>query len=167
VLSESIRPAQIRAVGYDHPDVVALTATVQAFYASLYGSPDESAVDPDEFRPPHGEFFVAYDGDQPVAMGGWRRLTPGERGVTGEHPVEVKRMYVVDSARRRGLARAMLGHLEARAAAAGADWVQLETGTPQAAAVALYRSAGYEDAPGFGHYADEDGQVALRKRLPV
>jgi ribosomal protein S18 acetylase RimI-like enzyme len=35
----------------------------------------------------------------------------------------------------------------------------------QVAAVALYRSSGYEDAEKFGHYADEDGQVSLRKRL--
>lgn len=142
-----------------------MTATVQHFYACLYGTPDESAVDPDEFRTPHGAFFVAYDGDVPVAMGGWRRLAPGDRGVSGERPVEIKRMYVSEQARGRGLARMMLAHLESSAAAAGADWAQLETGSPQVAAVALYRSCGYEDSPGFGHYADSVTQVALRKRL--
>jgi ribosomal protein S18 acetylase RimI-like enzyme len=156
---------QIRAVPYDHPDVVDMTATVQRFYTGLYGGPDESPVDPDEFRPPHGSFFVAYDGAMPVAMGGWRFLRPGDRGVTGRRPVEIKRMYVAEHARGRGVARALLAHLERTAAAAGADWVQLETGRPQLAAVALYRSSGFEDAEKFGHYADEDGQVSLRKRL--
>jgi GNAT superfamily N-acetyltransferase len=156
---------QIRAVPYDHPDVVDLTATVQRFYIGLYGGPDESPVDPTEFHPPDGAFFVAYDGEVPVAMGGWRFLTPGNRGVTGQRPVEIKRMYVAEPARGRGVARALLAHLEQTAAAAGADWVQLETGRVQVAAVALYRSSGYEDAEKFGHYADEDGQVSLRKRL--
>lgn len=156
---------QIRAVPYDHPDVVTMTDTVQRFYTGLYGGPDESPVDPGEFRPPNGAFFVAYDGDVPVAMGGWRFLTPGDRGVTGRRPVEIKRMYVAEHARGRGVARALLAHLEQIAGTAGADWVQLETGRPQIAAVALYRSSGYEDAEKFGHYADEDGQVSLRKRL--
>lgn len=156
---------EIRALPYDHPDVVAMTATVQSFYASLYGSPDAAPVDPGEFTPPFGAFFVAYDGDVPVAMGGWRRLAPGGRGVTGARPVEIKRMYVPEEHRGRGFARAILGHLEQTAAAAGADWALLETGRPQAGAVALYRSSGYENADNFGHYADEEGQVNLRKRL--
>lgn len=158
-------PVKIRAVSYDHPDVVAMTAAVQGFYTGLYGTPDEAPVDPHQFRPPRGAFFVAYEAGAPVAMGGWRRLTPGDRGVTGDAPVEIKRMYVAEHARGRGLARTVLAHLERAAAAAGADWAQLETGSAQAAAVTLYRASGYEDAENFGHYADWASQVSLRKRL--
>jgi ribosomal protein S18 acetylase RimI-like enzyme len=85
--------------------------------------------------------------------------------VVGERPVEIKRMYVVEHARGRGIARRLLAHLEATAARAGADWALLETGSPQSAAIAMYRGRGYERAANFGYYADADGQVSLRKRL--
>lgn len=156
---------QIRPVPYDHPDVVDMTAAVQRFYASIYGTQDEAHVDPAHFEPPDGAFFVVYEQDVPVGMGGWRRLDPTARGVVGERPVEIKRMYVADQFRRRGVARMLLSHLESTAARAGADWALLETGNPQSAAKALYRSSGYQDAPNFGYYADEEGQVSLRKRL--
>jgi ribosomal protein S18 acetylase RimI-like enzyme len=66
---------------------------------------------------------------------------------------EIKRMYVVPAARRTGLARRMLEHLEATARQAGADLMVLETGIEQPEAIALYRSAGYEPVTKFGHYA--------------
>ena len=162
---ETSTTVQIRPVRYDHPDVVEMTASVQRFYASIYGTQDEAHVDPAHFEPPEGAFFVAYEGDVPVAMGGWRRLDPRGPGVVGERPVEIKRMYVVEHARGRGIARRLLAHLEATAARAGADWALLETGSPQSAAIAMYRGRGYEDAANFGYYADADGQVSLRKRL--
>ncbi len=61
-------------------------------------------------------------------------------------------MYVAPTGRRRGLARAMLAHLESTAAQAGAEVMILETGTAQPEALALYASSGYEPIPGFGHY---------------
>lgn len=163
--SETSTTVQIRPVRYDHPDVVELTASVQRYYRSIYGSQDEAHVDPDHFEPPEGAFFVAYEGDVPIAMGGWRRLDPHAPGVVGERPVEIKRMYVIERARGRGIARRLLAQLEATAEQAGADWALLETGNPQSAAIRMYRSCGYEDAANFGYYADEEGQVSLRKRL--
>jgi GNAT superfamily N-acetyltransferase len=162
---ETSTTVQIRPVRYDDTDVVEMTASVQSYYKSIYGTQDEAHVDPAHFEPPDGGFFVAYEDEVPVAMGGWRRLDPHARGVVGERPVEIKRMYVLEHARGRGIARRLLAHLEATAAQAGADWALLETGRPQAAAIRMYRGCGYEDATNFGYYADADGQVSLRKRL--
>jgi GNAT superfamily N-acetyltransferase len=143
----------LRSVPYDHPDAVALTEAAQEFYVRLYGGPDETPFTPWEFSPPHGAFLVGYLDDEPVVMGGWR-FTPGV--IPGaEHPAEIKRMFVREDRRGLGLARRMLAALEADAAAAGADWMVLETGRPQVAAVALYRSSGYADIEGFGYYAAE------------
>ncbi|MGI8435052.1 MAG: GNAT family N-acetyltransferase [Nocardioidaceae bacterium] len=146
------------------PDAALLTAEVQAYYASVYGGPDTSPIDEDEFSPPRGRFFIGYDGVGPVSMGGWRFCTEPVP-IDAERPVEVKRMYVASTARRRGLARQMLATIESSAARCGADAVVLETGQPQSAAVAFYRACGYLDVPPFGHYADSPVSVHLGKRL--
>lgn len=155
----------IRTVGYECADVVTLTAAVQEEYRGLYGGADASQVEPGQFSPPHGRFLVGYVDGRPVAMGGWRRLTH-DAGAPGAAPAEIKRMYVVPDARGRGLSRVMLAAIEASASAAGVDWLVLETGLEQPAAVSLYRSSGYADVDGrFGHYYGSPLAVHLGKRL--
>ena len=61
-------------------------------------------------------------------------------------------MYVAPAARRSGLARLMLAHLEATARTAGAEVMIMETGTAQPEAMALYEAAGYQRVEPFGHY---------------
>ena len=95
---------------------------------------------------------MGYVAGLPVAMGGWR-MRPDVTAFGRTVAAEIKRMYVAPSARRAGLARRMLDHLEATARAAGADLMVLETGIEQPEAIALYESAGYAPVPGFGHYA--------------
>jgi GNAT superfamily N-acetyltransferase len=155
----------MRLVPYAHPDVSRLVDELQSFFGEIYGEPDRTPVDGTEFDGPDGAFFVAYEADEPVAMGGWRRLPPGLDGVPGESPVEIKRMYVVAGHRGRGHARAVLSHLERHAADAGADWAILVTGSPQAAAVGLYRSCGYADIGRYSVYAGEPDAIHLGKRL--
>jgi len=56
---------------------------------------------------------------------------------------EILSLGVVPALRRRGLARALLADLAARAAAAGRDRLILEVAADNAAAQALYRTAGF------------------------
>ena len=63
----------IRAASYESPDAQALIEQVQQEYVVRYGGRDGTRVDPTEFTPPRGLFAVAYEGDKPVAIGGWRR----------------------------------------------------------------------------------------------
>lgn len=156
---------QIRAVPYDLPAVREMTEALQAYYHALYRGPDRGPVDAAEFAQPGGMFFVGYEGQQPVAMGGWRLIGPLP-AMPAARPAEIKRMYVASTARGRGYARAVLAHLEATAQAAGADAMVLSTGPPQRAALALYRSAGYGDVPKFGYYAAFEQAIHLGKRLP-
>jgi ribosomal protein S18 acetylase RimI-like enzyme len=82
-----------------------------------------------------------------------------------DESAEIKRMYVAPSARRRGLARAMLTHLEETALAAGAEVMVLETGLEQPEALALYASSGYTQIPGSGFYQDAPLSRCLARRL--
>jgi GNAT superfamily N-acetyltransferase len=160
-VSEEFR---LRQMPYEHPDVALLEAATQQFYVQIYGSPDETPFTTADFSPPRGAFFVGYLNDAPVAMGGWRFRAPGVPPVA-QRPAEIRRMFVDERVRGQGLGRIVLAALEASAAAAGADWMLLETGRPQVAAVCLYRSSGYVDVERFGYYASEQA-LNLGRRLP-
>jgi len=142
---------EVRRVAFTHPDALSLVEQVQAEYTLRYGGPDETPLDPTMFDAPQGAFFVGYVRDLPVAMGGWRFRADvtafGQSAVT-----EIKRMYVAPRARRSGLARQVLAHLETTAREAGAAVMVLETGIEQPEAIALYLSSGYGPVEGFGHY---------------
>lgn len=144
---------ELRPVRFTHPDAVALVDQVQAEYVMRYGGPDETPLDPAMFDAPAGAFFVGYLSDEPVAMGGWRFRS--DVSAFDRVPVtEIKRMYVAPRARRRGLARLVLDHLEGTARDAGAAVMVLETGIEQPEAIALYLSSGYSPVEGFGHYKE-------------
>ncbi len=149
-------PAELRIeqVPITHPDALRLIDEVQAEYRVRYGGPDRTPLEPAYFEPPSGAFYVGFRDDVPVAMGGWR-FRPDVSRLGSTRAAEVKRMYVAPTARRGGLARLMLAHLEATARTSGADVMILETGTAQPEAIALYEAAGYERVESFGYYRDE------------
>jgi GNAT superfamily N-acetyltransferase len=143
-------------VGYDHPDAAELITAVLSVYEQRYGDGegDATPVDPAEFAPPTGCFLVGYLDGRPVACGGWRRRAAGEDPALRDGDIEVKRMYVVEALRGRGLSRWLLAELERRAVEAGGRRVVLETGTRQPEAIGLYLSSGYHRMPNFGVYRE-------------
>jgi GNAT superfamily N-acetyltransferase len=156
----------IRRVPFDHPDAVKLNDQVQAEYHLRYGDGgDATPLDPSDFDPPNGVYLIAYDETgTPVATGGWRcQDTNGEGNHDGD--AELKRMYVIDAMRGRGLARRMLATLEEDARAAGRRRMVLETGTEQPEAIALYTSSGYEPCGKFGYYRHFESSRCFAKTL--
>ena len=125
-----------------------------------YGVPD---ADPDDLKadhlaPPHGVFLVAWVDGVAVSCGGIRQYD----ATTGE----IKRMYTLPEARRRGISRVLLEELEARAVAIGYTRLVLETGTRQPEAIALYTSSGYVPMTTFGVYRDSPNCRCFAKALP-
>lgn len=159
---------------YDSPVSQALVAAMAAeideryAYASAAMTPEEQArdaaeyraeVQPHHVRAPHGAFVVAWLDDEPVGCGALKPLDP-QLGVG-----EVKRMYTVPAARRRGVSRAVLAALEDRAVALGYRALQLETGTAQPEAMALYESAGWHRIESYGRYRHAPDSVCYGKVL--
>ncbi|GAA4909448.1 GNAT family N-acetyltransferase [Stackebrandtia albiflava] len=136
-----------------------LDAQVQQEYVRRYGGKDATDLRAADFTPPHGAFYVGYLDDSPVVTGAWR--------THGDTDAEMKRLYVVETARGLGLARAMVTHLETDAHRNGRARMILETGTGQPEALALYASLGYRPVTPFGVYADEPGARHLGKTLNV
>ena len=88
-----------------------------------------------------GAFVVGWEDGRAVAGGALTRLAPGV--------AEVKRMYVLPEARRRGHARRLLAALEDTARVLGYERVRLDTGARQPHARALYESAGFQPIPDY------------------
>lgn len=151
-------------VTYADAAVVALTEQVQAYYRQIYGGPDDAPLSVEELTPPTGLFLLARLDGEPAGMAGWRRIPPLD-ALGGQRPAEVRRMYTVPAARRRGVARALLVELERTAVVHGADVMVLSTGGLQPDAIALYRGFGYVDIPPFGHWGNAPGVVCLGHRL--
>ncbi len=158
----------IRRVPFDHPDAVKLNDEVQAEYDVRYGDGgDATELAASDFAPPNGLYLIAYDeNDVPVASGGWRSQDANDEGnLDGD--AELKRMFVIEQVRGRGLARRILAALEEDARAAGRTRMVLETGTKQPEAVALYTSSGYEPCEKFGYYRFHEESLCYAKALQV
>lgn len=93
---------------------------------------------------PHIRFFVASLDGAPVGCGGVALFADF---------AELKRMYVREEARGRGVADAILARLATAASDAGLPLLRLETGTRQEAAIRFYRRAGFAPCPAFAPYS--------------
>jgi DNA-binding MarR family transcriptional regulator len=148
------------------PESADARSCVRAYFAELdRRSPtgfDVAAgisAEPHEVTPPAGLFLVAYRRGDPEPIGcGAVKHHPGA-------PSEIKRMWVAESARGLGIARRLLAALEADAVRSGASVARLETNRALVEAIALYRSAGYDEVPAFN---DEPfAHHWFEKRLPA
>jgi GNAT superfamily N-acetyltransferase len=164
---------ELRVEPYTGPVARALAAALEADiderYADVGGADGDDpeavavwAVHPEQVTPPAGVFVVARLDGRPVGCGALRPM-PGGRPDHGE----IKRMYTDPAARRRGVSRAVLARLEDEARALGYRWVQLETGTRQPEAIALYEAAGYERIAPYGPFEHHELTACFGKRLDI
>lgn len=144
---------------FEAEDSRRLVAALDAGLAELY--PPEQRFGPnlkaEQLVGGRGEFIVARLDGAAVACGAFRLLDP--------ETAEVKRMYVEPGHRGLGIGRALLVRLEEMASEMGARRLVLETGVHQAAAIALYRSAGYVQVDCWGEYAAAVTSRCFEKRL--
>jgi DNA-binding MarR family transcriptional regulator/GNAT superfamily N-acetyltransferase len=151
-------------------------ACLRAYFAELAARFDagfdpgasNSATD-DELRPPAGILLVATLQGEPVGCGALKLHGNSQlpRPATSpDSPADIKRMWVSPGVRGLGLGRRILLDLEARAVAAGARAVRLETNRALVEAIAMYRAAGYREVPAFNDepYGHHWFEKALPKR---
>jgi GNAT superfamily N-acetyltransferase len=136
-----------KRVPMDAEPAASLVAAMHAEIAEIYDglvidSPEMPKAGPAELAPPGGAFLVGFDDTgTPVCCGGVKDL--------GDGACEIKRMYVLPSARGAGVARELLTALEDAARELGHRIARLDTGPRQPQAEHLYRSAGYEPIANF------------------
>jgi putative acetyltransferase len=139
------------------PELLALLADSDAYYAALYPAESNHLLDAAVLAATEVTFLVARVSQRAAGFGALLR-----HGVAFG---EIKRMYVVPAMRGRKLGRLLLNALEEHARGDALPCLRLETGTRQPEAIGLYRSAGYCEIPPFGSYKPDPLSIFLEKRL--
>lgn len=137
-----------------------LIGALNAELSGLYAEPGANHfnLDPSEVSGGRGAFLIVCRNGVPVGCGALRLLDA--------ETAELKRMYVSPTVRGTGLGRRLVAALEAEALARGVRRLVLETGTRQTAALALYRSTGFQPIPLYGEYClSPDTSICLGKDL--
>jgi GNAT superfamily N-acetyltransferase len=108
----------------------------------------------------NAKVVIAYDNEEPVGCGCFRKTD-------SDGTVEIKRMYVLERMRGKGIAKLMLCELEQWAAVLGMKVAILETGINQPEAIALYVKAGYRRIENYGPYKKIDESICMSKGLSI
>lgn len=101
--------------------------------------------------------IVGYLENVPVSCGAIKQYD--------EQTLEVKRMYTVESARRKGYAAGVLNELEKWAVELGYHRLILETGNQQPEAIQLYHRSNFKMIPNYGQYKDVATSVCFEKYI--
>ena len=168
-----IEPVEIRIeyVDWLDPRAVALREAMDAETSAMYAEfasgqsaevtaaiADALTVDPAEIV----TTIIAVDGDEPV---GHSALRPVHLDTLDDRVLEVKKVFVAESVRGRGVARLLMGELEAIARGRGAASLVLQTGPLQVPAITLYEDLGYVAIPPYGKYDAIPGALCYEKVL--
>ena len=149
-------PATIAVEPARQPDVLELMRVADDYALSLYPPEAYHKLDIAALERPGVSLFVARD----EGLAGMVALVDN-----GDGSAEVKRMFVAENRRGRGVAGALLQHLAEAAAAASVSVIRLETGWEQPDAIALYLKHGYVHIENFGKYVGDESSVCMEKRL--
>jgi putative acetyltransferase len=144
-------------------EVRALIAELDRTLAAEYTPDQRHGLALEAIFQPHIRFFLARLDGAAVGCGGVALFADF---------AEVKRMYVRDAVRGRGVAQALLTRIETTAREAGLSLLRLETGERQPAALKFYARAGFRPCAAFGDYTAMPPQaiatsVFMEKRLPA
>lgn len=100
---------------------------------------------------------VAYENDEAVGCGAIKSFD--------ENSMEIKRMFVPENKRSKGIASLVLKELELWASELGFPKCVLETGLKQPEAIRLYEKNGYSLIPNYGQYIGMDNSVCFEKEI--
>lgn len=102
---------------------------------------------------------VAYENNEAIGCGAIKSFD--------ENSMEVKRMFVPENQRSKGIATIVLKELETWANELGFEKCVLETGLKQPEAIRLYEKNGYTKIPNYGQYIGMDNSVCFEKVIAI
>jgi GNAT superfamily N-acetyltransferase len=119
----------------------------QTFFAEIasrypgWAPASSQSLEPSDLAPPNGVWLVAYLQQSAIGCGGLQRLDVDT--------AQIRRPFLDESARGRGIGQMLLSELESRARSLGYKRVRLTTGDRQPEALHMFQAAGYVEIPPF------------------
>jgi putative acetyltransferase len=101
--------------------------------------------------------IVAYENNQPIGCGAFKEY---ELGVA-----EIKRMFIKQQHRGKGIAGQILAALEQWAKQEGFKSCILETAIKQPEAIRVYEREGYKRIPNYGQYIGVEISICMKKDI--
>jgi putative acetyltransferase len=146
----------IERTSSDNPDFKKLTNKLDIELCKIYNTNPE---DYEEYNRITGlpTIVLAYENNEPIGCGCFK--------IFNDQTVEIKRMFIDEDQRGKGVASAILAELETWAKELGYSEVVLETGKGQPNAINLYKKKGYEITEDYNQYDDLEISVCLKKML--
>lgn len=132
----------------DAPEFIEIVRSLFREYEStvnvclcFQGFEKELASLPGEYARPSGRLLLAFEGDEAVGCGAFRRLE--------DDVCEMKRLFVRPRHQGKAIGSALARALIGNAQAAGYSRMRLDTMPSMHRAIAMYRSLGFREIPAY------------------
>ena len=140
---------EIEHLDPDHTETKALIALSDAYYVDIYPAESNHLESSDDLKKANVLFLGGRVGTGLVASGAAKIMDDDDVYA------EIKRVYVIDQQRGKGLSYLIMQALETELQSRGINLFRLETGIKQPEAIGLYRKLGYHDRGPFGAYQND------------
>lgn len=143
----------MRTTAPDHPAAQVLLAQLDSYLAERYPAETNHIDSLEDLKKPNVVFIVAWEGGNALGCGAIKFLRDGvDYG-------EIKRVFVAQQERGKGISGILMQHLEQSARERGIKVLRLEAGMQQPEAIALYRKLGFTERDVYSGY--ENANIAL------
>lgn len=140
------------------PDFIRLCDELDAYLNRLAGGEfNRKVYVPLNARDGIHDVYVVYNEEVPIACGGYKHHCLGT--------AEVKRVFVTEEYRNKGIGGQVMRLLEAKAKAKGYEKFIVETGRDMPGAVRLYQNLKYRVIPNYGPYKGLVNSICMEKEL--
>ena len=145
----------VRVTSPDHPAVRELLDQLDTYLRQRYPAEANHIDPPDVLKKPNVVFVAAWSGETALGCGAIKFLDDDV------NYGEIKRLFVADHARGRGIANKLMRHLEQTALDRGVQVLRLEAGMEQPEAISLYRKLGFIERDAFAGYENENIELSV------
>jgi putative acetyltransferase len=145
----------------DAPEVQELIAASDAYYIDLYPA-ESNHLESSEDLKRSNVLFVGCRIENEIVASGAAKIMQDDGNYA-----EIKRVFVLDHHRGKGLSNKIMCYLEDELQIRGIKLFRLETGVKQPEALGLYRKLGYRERGPFGSYVTDPFSVFMEKYVSV
>jgi putative acetyltransferase len=156
----------VEPLSANSPALQLLLCKSNDYMAALYPAESNHLEDVDALLPPAGLLLGVFAAGAMIGCGAVKYVE-GDAARADVPYGEIKRVFVLDEHRGRGISKAIMQALEAHLVGHGIHVARLETGVRQPEAIGLYRCLGYLQRPPFGGYQLDPLSVFMEKSLSV